>query len=292
MFQWEEALHVARRAGAPGGITHQLRLDVSSTGVVVAVLERDIFRIVQAVPALTYEEAMSRAAHEIRVSRFLQPGYTLSVTLWPDTVRHQVMLIGAGQPYASALDLDARVQIAPEDLRLESDCVYRVIDNGFGTRADCVGISTVGWEQLEEALPDGVAIARHWGPLASLDVLISHYRKNFSADGPMLVGILDASRVFYFHVENDTLRGVQIHPRATLLQPEHLHRVIHAFQAPNHSKLLLASLSQQSSDVRALSQTAEVYITAREELLRMFRILQGVKDTPLLPIAVLQGGLA
>ncbi|MFH1066361.1 MAG: hypothetical protein V1746_00415 [bacterium] len=273
---------------------NHLRIDVSPTAISVATVAMNAFRFVHAYPADGYESSLSKATHEIAASQFLKPGFSAVFTLWPEMVKHDIIPVGSDQLFSSAKAIDLKMQSSPESLHLDANYAYRVIGVSK-LKADCVGIKLGAWRGIQDALPLGVDAACYWGPLAALEALVERFHSIF-ADEQIVVGMIDAARVYYFKLYNAEVTGVDISRRAALRDTKDLKDVLRVFEALPETKIYFISLTSDAADADALCMEAStkegmrMHLVERKHLVQSFKMLQAAEPSPFFPLALVHGG--
>ncbi|MFZ5805999.1 MAG: hypothetical protein ACOY3I_02150 [Verrucomicrobiota bacterium] len=277
----------------PNRAQQQLRMDISSVGVSVAAVTGTNFRFINNYTCQTYRASITRALQEVRANTLLKSGSSLILTLWPEDIRLDVIAHEFRQNFSSISQLDKRLQLAPNEFRLASGYVYRVLTQGW-PQAECMGLKLEEIKPLEDILPLGVLIRRYWGPLAALDTLMSHFYSLFTRE-VILVAILDASRIHYFKLEKGLFASVRIADRDSLKNPLGLKKILQDFSMPKSPQVYMIDLGATSHDVSAfcaeVSQKEHVNMNLvdRAELMQSFNILAAAERSSLFPLAMLEG---
>lgn len=283
----------ARRA--PNRMLNQMRVDVTPTGFSMAVVSRNAFQILKTQEAGTYRGALQAAAKEINGNKFIQPGCSVVMTLWPDEVKILSMPVGRDHPCRTVEELDAQIQATRDPFHLDPGFAYRSVATSGNSRAEIVGLSLAGWDEIESNLPHGAYLSHYWGALSALEVLQEHFAPVFPRED-LLVGMADTSRVYFFSLDVGELMGLRIVERSTLKNVQPIAECLDLFGIRGEPKVLLVSLTNEAADLRALerelSREPSMVASAagRQDLLKAFGMLRPVAEDPQLPIALLQGG--
>jgi hypothetical protein len=279
----------------PSQARHQLRIDVQPNGICVATVHNKNLEIQKIIPTAHYQAAMAAALKEIHDHHLLKQNGALTITLWPETVHLRTFPIGEELNFPTATALEQRVLRNPTDLGLDPNCAYRVINPGNGQTVICLGIAKTWWEELRQSVPNGTPIGKYWGALTALDIINRHFQKALPTQGLILI-LMDATQMYYFHLENGQLCNIKTTPRSLLQQPYEVRRQLISFKTQEIPKALFITLSKETDDMqlleRQLGDDPEVRISTANtsDLLSSFPMLNGCMLHGVLPLALLQGG--
>lgn len=275
---------------------NQMRLDICANNLSIAVVSRNAFQLLKVQQANTYRGALQAAAKEMSGNKFIQPGCSVVLTIWPDQVKIVPLPIGKDHPCKTVAELDARVQLGGQEFGLDPGFAYRALAEGRQARAEVLGLDMQGWDEVEQNISKGAYLHHYWGPLAVLEVLHQHFAPVFPNED-MLLGIADLNYLYCFHLDDGNLRGIRILERKTLVSVKPIGECLDSFGIEGEPKILLVSLTPEMADLRAierdLSKDTSMIASAagRQDLVKAFGMLRPGAELTQYPLGLLQGGL-
>lgn len=226
---------------------------------------------------------------------FLKSGCALILTLWPPDVIHGTIPIGSNQKYGSAKFVDQKMLTSPDEFELDLSYAYRAINLNSWTDAHYIGLKMDGWDIIQRVLPSGACIARHWGPLASLEALVRHFQSVFATED-IVAGIVETHHILYCKMEKGALCSLKLSDRASLKNTEDIGKTLKNFDLSKNPSIYMIDLTANPAEtdlfcLQASEQEAvDMRMVEKKELSQSLKMLTPADSFSFLPIALIQGG--
>ncbi len=242
----------------------------------------------------SYENSLKLFQQKIASRSLIRNGQVLITNLWSPNFQIQPIHQQLSQKFNSLSELDLTAQVAPSQLNLTPGFIYRTIekkaDRSTIKNGDLIGIPIIGIESTESALPRITKVSRHWGPLSVLQVIVNRFSMELPES--LLLGIIDAHRVYYISIRKLQLSGLRSSVRSSLRDTGDLHSTITSLGRET-SCILFVNLTNNSEDLISIVQELEknkkwtIRTMGRAELLQAFPELQNFSLAPLFPLSLL-----